>query len=274
MKVAEVDAKSVLTKSKLPASEYCINPYLGCSHGCKYCYSRFIGRWRGHREPWGSYVDVRKSAPVVLQEELRRVKKKGLVLLGSVTDAYQPLEHRYGLTRNMLGQLVEAGFPISILTKSDLVTRDIDILKKADYCEVGFSVSFLDDYVRHKMEPGAASIDRRLAALKKIHDEGIRTYVFVGPIFPELTDFKDILSRVSADVDFVMGESLNIWCGNWTSLEPVLSELLCEHVRIYKRMIMSDTVWENIEGLFRERCTALGLPLEGFFRHRPHRRRM
>jgi len=271
MKVTEVSAKSVLNKSKLPASEYCINPYLGCSHGCKYCYARFLGRWKGHREPWGSYVDVRKSAPEVLQNDIRHAKRKGLVLLGSMTDAYQPLEHKYGLTRNMLAQLAEAGYPISILTKSDLVTRDIDILKTASYCEVGFSISFLDDSVRRRMEPGTISIDRRLAALKKIHDEGIRTYIFIGPIFPKLTDFETILGHVCTDVDFAMGESLNIWCGNWNSLEPILRELLCEDVEAYKRMITTDTLWDNIKRLFTKRCIELGIPIGGFFQHRPHR---
>ena len=122
MDVKEINAKSVLTKSNLPESDYCINPYVGCLHGCKYCYARFMRRFTGHKEKWGEFLDVKINAPQVLEKELSRKKrKKGRVLLGRVTDAYQPVERKYKITRELLKILLRHQFPVSILTKSDLV---------------------------------------------------------------------------------------------------------------------------------------------------------
>ena len=127
--------------------------------------------------------------------------------------------------------------------------------------------------LRRKFEPGAVSIDRRLSALKQLHAEGIRTYVFIGPIFPLFTDFEAILECVRTDVDFAMGESLNIRCGNWGSLELVLTDLLGEETKTYKKKLASETYWDEVESMFKKKCAELGIQLSGFFRHRPRRRR-
>ena len=128
--IKTIQCKSVLTRSRLPEVDYCINPYVGCLHGCIYCYARFMKRFTGHTEKWGKFIDVKINAPEVLEKELSRSPEKGTVLLGSVTDAYQPIERKYKITRAILEILLKHHFPISILTKSDLVVRDIDLLKK------------------------------------------------------------------------------------------------------------------------------------------------
>lgn len=120
--VNEIEVKSVLTRSSLPVADYSVNPYVGCAHGCRYCYASFMKRFTNHAEPWGSFVDVK------FWPRIRNAKKyeKKKLFIGSVTDPYQPLEEKYGRTRKLLEELKGSGALISIATKSDLVLRDID----------------------------------------------------------------------------------------------------------------------------------------------------
>ena len=138
--VREIKAKSVLTKSGIPGIDYCINPYVGCFHGCRYCYATFMKRFTGHQEPWGSFVDVKVNAPAILPKQLARARR-GNVLISSVTDGYQPIESKYKLTRQCLEVLLEYQFPVDILTKSPLVLRDMDIMEKFKEIEVGLTIT-------------------------------------------------------------------------------------------------------------------------------------
>ena len=116
--------KTILSPSRIGGVDYAVNPYIGCEHGCVYCYARFMSRL-GHRgEEWGSFVDVKVNAPQVLRAEAVR-RKPGRVLLSSVTDPYQPVERRFKLTRSILRILLDYGYPIVVQTKSTLVLRDI-----------------------------------------------------------------------------------------------------------------------------------------------------
>ena len=126
MIVNEVTVNDYLTKSNLPSSDYVINPYIGCSHGCKYCYASFMKRFTGHKEEWGSFIDIKKSSKKI---NLNKISKKN-VFLSSVTDCYNSLEEKYKLTRSILEQLVNSDCYLSISTKSKLILRDVDILKK------------------------------------------------------------------------------------------------------------------------------------------------
>ena len=144
-KIKEITAKSILSKSQV--SDYALNPYVGCSHACVYCYAKFMKRFTGHREAWGEFVDVKIYAPELLAREVTK-KKAGRVWISGVCDPYQPLERKYKLTRRCLEVLVEHGWPITIQTKSLLVLRDIDILKKAADVEVGFTITTTDERMR------------------------------------------------------------------------------------------------------------------------------
>lgn len=146
-RIKEIEAKSILTKSGIPGVDYCINPYVGCFHACKYCYATFMKRFTGHTEAWGSFVDVKVNAPDVLQKQLKN-KVKGRVMVSSVTDAYQPIEAKYKLTRKCLEILLQNQFPVDILTKSPLVLRDLDLIKKFKDIEVGVTITTNDDKIR------------------------------------------------------------------------------------------------------------------------------
>lgn len=194
-KINIIKAKSILTKSELPGADWVINPYNGCLYGCMYCYAAQIARWKHPDEEWGSYLDVKINAPNLLKSELIKLEKKlknknfGSIFFSSVTDPYVGVEAKYQLTRNCLKVLVDFAYEgnISIQTKSPLVTRDIDILKKLKDVEVGFTVTTLDDKVSRFLEVMAPPVSERIKALKELHEAGIPTYAFIGPILPHFT---------------------------------------------------------------------------------------
>ena len=138
MEIKEINVNDYLTKSNLPSSDYVINPYIGCSHGCKYCYASFMKRFTGHKEKWGDFVDVKRCDKKM---SLKKISKKN-VFLSSVTDCYNKLEEKYLITRGILEQLVDSDCYLSISTKSKLILRDIDLLKKIknnrSICQIGF----------------------------------------------------------------------------------------------------------------------------------------
>ena len=119
LKIQERKVKNILSKSGIPGADYCINPYVGCSHGCRYCYATFMKRYTGHPEAWGSFVDVKINAPEVLRRQIRKAAK-GKIMISSVTDPYQPIEDKYKLTRQCLQILLPYPFSVDILTKSPL----------------------------------------------------------------------------------------------------------------------------------------------------------
>src|SRR5512139_912610 len=182
MIVREITAKSVLSKSQV--YDYVVNPYVGCSHSCRYCYAAFMKRFTGHREKWGEFVDIKINAPELLAGEIRK-KRPGRVWVSGVCDPYQAAEKKYRLTRKCLEVLLEHQWPVTIQTKSSLVLRDIEILVQFNDLEVGFSVTTADEKIRKLFEPGASPIKKRLHALDVLHARGIRTFAMIAPILPE-----------------------------------------------------------------------------------------
>lgn len=203
--IREVETKNIMTKSTLPVGGYSVNPYVGCTHGCKYCYASFMKRFTGHTEPWGTFLDV-KRWPAIKNPQ----KYKGQrVVIGSVTDGYLPQEAQFGNTRRLLEQLKGSGAEILICTKSDLVVRDIDLLKEMGTVTVSWSINTLDENFRADMD-NAVSIRRRLEAMQQVYDAGIRTVCFIAPVFPGITDFEAIFERVANRCDLVWLENLNL----------------------------------------------------------------
>jgi DNA repair photolyase len=221
-------AKSILNPSQISGVAFAINPYVGCQHGCVYCYGRFMSRHTGHAgEEWGSFVDVKVNAARVLQQQLRQRRKavQGTVMLSSVTDAYQPLERRFGITRACLELLRNYQTPVSILTKSDLVLRDADLLGEFREAHVGMTIITLDERVRRVFEAGASPVDRRLAALKELAQRGLHIWAFVGPIIPYLSapTLDELVRRLGeTGVSHIFFDRLNLKCGNWPVIRRAL----------------------------------------------------
>ena len=206
MLVKEIFAKTILTKTGISSFDYCVNPYVGCAHGCRYCYASFMKRFTGHQEPWGDFVDVKVNAPHLLERQLKRARR-GSVILGSVTDPYQPLEKTYKLTRSCLEALLECQFDVNLLTRSPLCLRDIDLLKQFKKIEVGFSIATHDEEITKMFEPHSPSIQSRMEALRTLHDQKIRTFAFIGPMLP--LDPVQLVSMLKGIVDEVLIDRMN-----------------------------------------------------------------
>ena len=194
MIIREIVSKSILSASKI--HDYVVNPYVGCAHGCSYCYARYMKRFTGHKEPWGEFVDVKVNAPNLLEKEIRK-KPKGTVWMSGVCDAYQPLEKKYELTRRCVEIIIDHGWPLSVQTRSLLVLRDIDILKRGKDVEAGFSITTADERIRKMFEPCAPPIPARLKALRTLHENGVRTFCMIAPILPGAVDLIDSLEGIT-----------------------------------------------------------------------------
>ena len=201
----EIETKNVLTKSNLPVSDYSVNPYVGCAHACAYCYASFMKRFTNHREPWGEFVDVKFWPPLKRPEKYDGKE----VFLSSVTDPYQPCEEVYQRTRTLLEELKGSGARLSVATKSDLVLRDLELIRSFPDARVSWSVNTLDESFREEMDR-AVSIERRLAAMKRFYDAGVRTTCFISPIFPGITDVKAIIEAAKDRCTLVWLENLNL----------------------------------------------------------------
>lgn len=203
--IRDIETKNIMTKSSLPVGGYSVNPYVGCTHGCRYCYASFMKRFTGHGEPWGAFLDVKHWPPI---QNPQRYKGQRVVI-GSVTDGYLPQEKTFRNTRKVLEELRDSGAEILICTKSDLVVRDLDLLRHMGKVTVSWSINTLDETFRCDMDR-AVSIERRLAAMKQVYEAGIRTVCFISPVFPGITDFKEIFARVRNQCDLIWLENLNL----------------------------------------------------------------
>lgn len=256
MKIREIQCKSILTKTKLPASDYVVNPYVGCSFGCVYCYSRFMKRFTGHKEPWGQFIDIKINAPNILEKQIKH-SRKGMVFMSSTTDPYIGIEAKYKLTRRILEILLKHQFPVSILTKSSLVLRDIDLFKKFDKITVGLTITSLDDVVSKNFEPNSIPSSSRIRILRKLNRNEIKTYAHIGPIFPFFTDLPKIFSILNKTVNEIWLESLNTTGANWTGVEHVLKSKYPELLEEYKEIFFTKKNEEYINEL-RKQITVLG----------------
>lgn len=257
MDIKEIEVKSVMTKSNLPVADFSVNPYVGCTHACKYCYASFMKRFTNHPEPWGDFVDVK------IWPEIKNAGKFAgkEAFFGSVTDCYQPCEAKYKRTRALLEQLQGSGISVSISTKSDLVLRDLDLIKTFPNTRVSWSINTLDEKFRKEMDRGV-SIERRLEAMRQFYEAGVQTTCFISPIFPGITDVEEIILKAKDFCNLVWLENLNLrgdYKGrilDWIHLNhPELDGLYRD---IYTRK--DRTYWSGLDAEMRRFCAEEGLP--------------
>ena len=209
IKIREIKSKNILSKSQV--YDYALNPYVGCQHACVYCYAKFMKRFTAHTEPWGEFVDVKINAAELLAKEVLK-KKPGRIWVSGVCDPYQPLEKKYALTRKCLEVLVEHGWPFTIQTKSTLVLRDIEIIKRAKDAEAGFTMTTADEKIRKIFEPGAPPSIDRVEALEALHSERIKTFCMIAPILPGA---EGLVPMLKGKVEYVLIDKLNYHYADW-----------------------------------------------------------
>ncbi|NCO68642.1 MAG: radical SAM protein [Nitrospirae bacterium CG_4_10_14_0_8_um_filter_41_23] len=209
MKIKEILSKNILSRSKV--FDYTLNPFIGCEHGCCYCYARFIKRFTGHDEDWGEFIDVKINAPELLSREIKR-KRPGRVWISGICDPYQPIEERYELTRKCLEILIENDWPVTIQTKSPLVLRDLGLLKRSRKIEVCFTITTADEKIKKLFEFRAPSIEGRLNALARLYSEGIRTQAMIAPVLPGA---EGLVRELKGKVGYVIIDRMNYHYADW-----------------------------------------------------------
>ncbi len=255
MKIVEREAKSLYTKTKIPTLDYTVNQYVGCQHACLYCYAKFINKWKNHGE-WGSWVEVKKNAPILARKRVR-----GKVSMSSVSDPYQPIEKELRLTRRVLENM-DKGIDLSILTKSDLVTRDIEILGQFKNLEVGLTINAFSEEVKKILEPGAPTHKARISALKFLKDEGIHAYCFISPVIPLLTNVKKVLMDTDGLVNYYIVEFINLSLAG----EKFKNILRNQFPETYKVLQNKNMMWNYIETI-RAYFIRNNVPVSDFITH-------
>lgn len=190
------------SRSNMPF-RWTINPYRGCEFGCKYCYARYTHEFMGMEDglQFEEKIYAKNRAAEVLARELRKAGKRDGIAIGTATDPYQPAERRFGRTRAILKVFArEKGRQLSITTKSDLVTRDLALLReiaRANVLDVNITITTLDEALARLLEPRAPRPELRLGAVKKLADAGVCVGVFPNPILPMITDSEQSLDALA-----------------------------------------------------------------------------
>ena len=225
-------------------SDYTLNCYGGCIHGCVYCYARYMERFYPHAEPWGEYADVKLGILESLRRQLRRVPP-GKVFLSSACDGWQPVEAQFGLTRRAAQLLLAHGFHLRILTKSDLILRDLPLFANRPV-KLGVSVSSLDDRLAELWEPRAAPPSVRLQVVAKAREAGMDTAVMFAPVLPFLSDSPSQIEAIlvqSAEMGAseIWVDSFNLRPKVWESVLKLLREHFPELEARYREIFFDET---------------------------------
>lgn len=265
MEIKEIIVNDYLTKSNLPSSDFVINPYVGCSHGCRYCYASFMKRFTGHKENWGDFIDIKKCNKKI---NLKKISRK-TVFLSSVTDCYNELEKKYLITRKILKELVDSDCYLSISTKSSLILRDMDLLKQMKNLTISMSINTLNEKFKNDMD-NASTIKERLNTLKELHKNGIYTVLFMSPIFPYITEWKKIIEESKEYVDEYWFENLNLR-GSYKKdildyIKDNYEEIYPKYIEIYDQK--NNNYWETLADEINSYCEANNIKYVNYFYHK------
>ncbi len=220
MNFKSCDSRPVLNPCTLKGRNYQVDPYIGCEHYCYYCYAL-----KQAETDWGKEVFFHKDITSQLESELTGIPPQ-TIYMGWQTDPYQPCEAEYLQTRQVLGLLLEKGFSASILTKSDLVLRDTDLLQKMNGAAVSASVAFNDNRTRRLFEANTMDNEKRIEALRQLKEAGVRTGAMLCPVIPYIADAIQLIDMLApyTDVIWIYGLSINDRSDqNWLNMQKILS---------------------------------------------------
>jgi len=264
VRVVRRECTTALSPSNLPGLDLALNPYTRCGHGCTYCYAPYV--MRVPPSDWTKGIVAKVNIPQVLARELPR--KRGVIGLGTVTDPYQPAEREMRLTRRCLEVMTRTPSKVSVLTKSDLVVRDIDLLSELAHAEVGLTLNTSSDQAASLFEPCAPPPSARLAAVRALSSAGIDTYVFLGPLIPTVTD-EDAALLVSgikeAGADRIMVDRLNLRPGMRQRMENVLDSKSPGRSIEFRAEVAADHYYHGKMAEIKDACLKTGIPCQDAF---------
>ena len=264
----EMAARSILnrTSPRMPF-QWTINPYRGCELGCKYCFARYTHEFMEmDASDFEDKIYAKSAAAQLLRRELGRVERKEHIAIGTATDPYQPAERWFGRTRSILEVFVrERGRRLGITTKSDLILRDLELLReiaRGNVLHVNFTITTLDEKTARLLEPRAPRPALRLAALRKLDEAGIAVGVFANPVMPGLTDGERQLDRLAktardAGAQWFGGAPLFLMPSAQKVFLPLLErefpELVARYRELYARSAFLDGGYKELVARIRER---------------------
>lgn len=248
-----------------------MNLYRGCQHGCIYCDSRSECY---HIDHDFEDIEVKENALVLLEDALRRKRKPCMIGTGSMSDPYMPLEDELQYTRKALELIHHYGFGATLITKSDRVLRDLDLLKAINdktKCVVQMTLTTYDEALCRKLEPGVCTTKARLEALKTLRDAGIPTVVWLCPILPFINDTLENINGILDDCEeaqvkgiICFGMGVTLRTGNreyfYRQLDRHFPGLKAEYIRRYGDAYMLDSPRSReLMNLFHRRCQSAGI---------------
>jgi len=245
MKVSVSTKRKILSPCGLKDLDYQVDTYVGCEHYCYYCYALTQAE-----TDWSKEILIHKEITHQLSKEIDKVSPQ-TIYIGYHTDPYQPCEAEFHQTRKALELLKEKRFSASILTKSDLVVRDIDILKEMKSAAVSVSVAFNDNRTRQLFEANTMATEKRIEALRQLKEAGLRTGALVCPVIPYITDAIQLIEMLIPYTDeiWVYGLSINDRLGqNWLNIQKILSSQFPDVVEQIESAIFSKehVYWEQL----------------------------
>ena len=236
MKIKPCANRLVLNPCTLENINYQVDPYIGCEHYCYYCYAL-----NQAETDWSKEVLIHKDITSQLESELAGIPLQ-TIYMGWQTDPYQPCEAEYRQTRQVLELLLEKGFSASILTKSDLILRDTDLLQKMNEASVSFSVAFNDNRTRRLFEANTVDNEKRIEALRQLKEAGVRTGALLCPVIPYITDAIQLIDMLApcTDVIWIYGLSINDRSDqNWLNMQKILSREFPDFLEQIEQAIFS-----------------------------------
>ncbi len=288
-------ARSLLNRSvskRQLSLEWSINPYRGCEFACKYCYARYTheflqpggvehvpaGMYEGAEQPWAKAFEreiyLKENAPWLLEQELKRIDPAQEIALGTATDPYQPIERRVGITRGILEVFSRhAGYKLGMITKSNLITRDIDLLRRIaerNTLVVHVTITTTDAALARKLEPRAPRPDLRFAAVRRLREAGIRTGILCSPLLPGINDSEESIIAVAkaaaaAGASFLAAQPLFLKsCSRPTWMSFVrehFPHLQGDYDRRFATADFADGPYRRqMAGILRRICRQYGIP--------------
>ena len=251
MKVSKCSHRKILNPCSLEAHNYQVDPYIGCEHFCRYCYSL-----NKAETDWEKEILIHEDIVGQLYQEMNSLEPQS-IYIGMNSDPYQPSERTFKQTRKVLELLAERGFSVCILTKSGLVTRDFDLLRKMPDSSVGVSIAFQDERTRQLFENNAPSNKVRIEALGKLKRSGIKTYALICPVMPFITDVESIIEQVAPYSDTIWVYKLNMESEkdkNWLNVKSILDQHFPELTEQYQKIAFSrdHPLWKGIRQKLKE----------------------